>query len=584
MAEPLVVFRDVEKRFGDFVAVKRMNFEIYRGEFLALMGPSGCGKTTTLRMLAGLERPSEGDIQLEGKSLLDVKPHERDTPMVWQSLALFPFLNVRQNVEFGLKMRGQDAASRRRKALDWIDRLGIGEFAERDVNSLSGGQRQRVALARALVTEPRILLLDEPLSALDAHLVIRMQSVLTKLQKELGITFLYVTHSQSEAFAMADRVAIMTHGEVAQIGKPRDIYRTPTTRFVAEFVGRNNIFSGTVEIGGTIATPVGRLMVDPSLEAGEQVSFVVAADRMSVAVAPPSRRQRHCRPADLGRIHRFYGDAVFRGGRRHRSQGAGAGAGTRNAAARAGVDGVPFVRTAACTCIEGVTCRGKPPIVHSTMPPRRSRTTWCCRRMRRRCSSSTSRTPISIRPQRATLTAAEQRLLRRLDAVPCADARPGHPAHGGADRLLPAHDIECLFARIACHTADGRDRSLSQKMPGWNNLLLPKGGQPSQIVPQLAPLGDEIVVTKTTDSALTGTNLRLILHNLGIKNVICAGIFTDQCVSSTVRSLADESFNVIVVEDCCAAATSDLHDKELEIINMIYCHVMSAAELTAMIG
>ena len=144
--------------------------------------------------------------------------------------------------------------------------------------------------------------------------------------------------------------------------------------------------------------------------------------------------------------------------------------------------------------------------------------------------------------------------------------------------------IECLFARIACHTGDGRDRSLSQKMPGWNNLLLPKNDQPSQIVSTLAPQGDEITVTKTTDSALTGTNLRLLLHNLGIKTVICAGIFTDQCVSSTVRSLADESYQVIVLEDCCAAATDELHNKELEIINMIYCHVMSMAELKALPG
>ncbi|MBL8708431.1 MAG: cysteine hydrolase [Rhodospirillaceae bacterium] len=150
-------------------------------------------------------------------------------------------------------------------------------------------------------------------------------------------------------------------------------------------------------------------------------------------------------------------------------------------------------------------------------------------------------------------------------------------------RRARAGGIECLFARIACQTADGRDRSLSQKMPGWNNLLLPKDEHASQLVPQLQPQGDEIVVTKTTDSALTGTNLRLILHNLGIRNVICAGIFTDQCVSSTVRSLADESFQVVVVEDCCAAGTDALHEQELAIINMIYCHVMTAAELTAML-
>jgi len=290
MATPLVVFENVVKRFDEFVAVKRMNFEIREGEFLAFMGPSGCGKTTTLRMLAGLEQPTEGDIRLAGKSLLGVKPHERDTPMVWQSLALFPFLNARENVEFGLKMRGQDSTTRRKKAQDWLERLGIGEFAERDVNSLSGGQRQRVALARALVTEPKILLLDEPLSALDAHLVIRMQGVLTKLQRELGITFVYVTHSQSEAFAMADRVVIMSKGEISQIGSSRDIYRTPANRFVAEFVGRNNIFTGSVNATGAINTPAGSFEVDTKAEAGANVSFVVAADVVSLAVEKPKVR------------------------------------------------------------------------------------------------------------------------------------------------------------------------------------------------------------------------------------------------------------------------------------------------------
>ena len=288
MTEPLVVFDNVVKRFADFEAVKRMNFEIREGEFLAFMGPSGCGKTTTLRMLAGLERPSEGDIRLAGKSLVDVKPHERDTPMVWQSLALFPFLNARENVEFGLKMRGIDKEKRRRKALDWLERLGIGEFAERDVNSLSGGQRQRVALARALVTEPRILLLDEPLSALDAHLVIRMQGVLTKLQRELGITFVYVPHSQSEAFAMADRVVIMSKGEIAQIGSAREIYRTPANRFVAEFVGRNNIISGKAVSRSEVVTAAGTLRLADELAPGSDVTFVVAADRFGISTTAPT--------------------------------------------------------------------------------------------------------------------------------------------------------------------------------------------------------------------------------------------------------------------------------------------------------
>ena len=183
------------------------------------------------------------------------------------------------------------------------------------------------------------------------------------------------------------------------------------------------------------------------------------------------------------------------------------------------------------------------------------------------------------RPARSQLTPAEQDRFDRW--TPFHDRMHAMVVPGTA-RLLAefrGRGMECLFARIACHTKDGRDRSLSQKLPGWNNLLLPKDGLPSQLAPALQPLGDEIVVTKTTDSALTGTNLRLILNNLEIKTVVCAGIFTDQCIASTVRSLADESFNVIVVEDCCAAATQALHRNELEIINRIYCHVMSSNEL-----
>lgn len=188
------------------------------------------------------------------------------------------------------------------------------------------------------------------------------------------------------------------------------------------------------------------------------------------------------------------------------------------------------------------------------------------------------------RPDRSTLSPAEQ---LRYDLWTPFHERMHKSVIPNTARMLDfarRQGIECLFARIACHTKDGRDRSLSQKMPGWNNLLLPKDEEPSQMVAALAPVGDEIVITKTTDSALTGTNLRLILHNLGIENVICCGIFTDQCVSSTVRSLADESYQVVVLEDCCAAATDELHRKELEIINLIYCHVMSCSELTRMPG
>ena len=305
MSEPLVVFKDVIKRYGDFVAVRRMNLVIHPGEFIAIMGPSGCGKTTTLRMLAGLEQPSKGEMRISGKLMNEVSPSERDNHMVWQSLALFPFLNVLKNVEFGLKMRGTDSASRRQRSMEWLDRLGIAEFAERDVSLLSGGQRQRVALARALVTEPQVLLLDEPLSALDANLVIHMQGVLTRLQKDLGITFVYVTHSQSEAFAMADRVVIMNEGAVLQVGSPQSVYRNPASRFVAEFVGTNNIISGTarsvksnvVQLESNISTFKVSPSADQQIVEGSEYSFVISADQVSLS--SEAETLENCIPCSL---------------------------------------------------------------------------------------------------------------------------------------------------------------------------------------------------------------------------------------------------------------------------------------------
>lgn len=289
MAEPLVELENVTRSFGEFVAVKDIDLAIGEGEFLAIMGSSGCGKTTTLRMLAGLDQPTRGEIRLRGESMQSALPWQRDTPMVWQNLALFPFMNVRKNVEFGLRMRGVARAERRRRALDWIQRLGIGEFAERSIEQLSGGQRQRVALARALATEPPMLLLDEPLSALDANLKVRMQSVLTALQKDIGITFVYVTHSQSEAFSMADRVVIMSNGRIEQIGTPREIYSQPVNRFVAEFIGGKNIIPGqlgSVDDSGlaTVETQHGPLTAHvpegTKIETGAAVSICIGADLM----------------------------------------------------------------------------------------------------------------------------------------------------------------------------------------------------------------------------------------------------------------------------------------------------------------
>ncbi|NKB61633.1 MAG: ATP-binding cassette domain-containing protein [Gammaproteobacteria bacterium] len=290
--EPQIVFENVVKYFGDVAAVQKMNLSIQKGEFIAIMGSSGCGKTTTLRMLAGMETPTEGEIRLNGERINELKPSERNTPMVWQSLALFPFLNVIENVEFGLKMRGIETGERRRRALEWLSRMEIEEFADRSIDQLSGGQRQRVALARALVTEPPVLLLDEPLSALDANLVVRMQGMLSRLQKELGITFVYVTHSQSEAFAMADRVVIMSKGVIEQIGTPQEVYRKPASQFVANFVGSNNILSGSLQsMDGssvTIDTEIGlvqaNLPVDRACLQGSHLGLVISADAMSLSV------------------------------------------------------------------------------------------------------------------------------------------------------------------------------------------------------------------------------------------------------------------------------------------------------------
>ena len=303
MTQPLVVFDNVVKHFGSYQAVERMNLEIYKGEFVAIMGSSGCGKTTTLRMLAGLDKPSEGEIRLNGERINDLYSWERETPLVWQNLALFPFLNVLENVEFGLRMRGMAKAERRKKALVWLERLGLDEFATRDISLLSGGQRQRVALARSLVTEPPILLLDEPLSALDAHLSVRMQGVLTGLQKDLGITFVYVTHSQSEAFAMADRVVIMSRGRVEQIGSPQEVFLEPHNRFVAEFVGGKNIFCGTVvgfddsgliridsEHGGFLA----RLPEGKSVVPAEPVTVCVSAEHIDLTTQPVQLNRLAC--------------------------------------------------------------------------------------------------------------------------------------------------------------------------------------------------------------------------------------------------------------------------------------------------
>lgn len=263
MAEYDVVLDRVTKRFGNVVAVDEVSLAVERGEFLSIIGPSGCGKTTTLRMIAGLETVTSGTITIAGRRMENVPPYERNTALVFQNFALFPHMTVQKNVEFGLKMRGLPAAERAEKARRMLQMVGLVGLEERHPGQLSGGQKQRVGLARALATEPKVLLLDEPLGSLDARLRIDMQSELKEIQRQLGITFIHVTHNQSEALAMANRIVVMSEGRIEQIGTPEEIYATPRTRFVAEFVGKNNLFEGeVVAVEGdlvTLATPVGRL-------------------------------------------------------------------------------------------------------------------------------------------------------------------------------------------------------------------------------------------------------------------------------------------------------------------------------------
>ncbi|MDQ0509576.1 ABC transporter ATP-binding protein [Ancylobacter amanitiformis] len=289
MPTPFIALDKLDKRYSDHHAVKSIDLDIEAGEFIAIMGPSGCGKSTTLRLIAGLDAPTGGDIRIGGDSMRGVPAFQRNTPMVWQSLALFPFLSVVENVAFPLRMQKVGAARRRARALEWLDRLGLAGMAERNIAQLSGGQRQRVAIARALVTEPSVLLLDEPLSALDAHLRVRMQTELSRLHRELGITFVYVTHAQSEAFALADRIVIMSEGRIQQVGRPQDVYRAPANAFVAEFMGMNNLVRGEVRGGSggllEIGSALGTFQVpaETPLPAGARGDFVIAADRITLA-------------------------------------------------------------------------------------------------------------------------------------------------------------------------------------------------------------------------------------------------------------------------------------------------------------
>jgi putative spermidine/putrescine transport system ATP-binding protein len=239
-----VQFSDVSRSFGEVRAVDRVSIEIQDGEFFSMLGPSGSGKTTCLRLIAGFEQPSAGSIRIHGVEAAGLPPYERDVNTVFQDYALFPHMNVRDNVAYGLKVKGVAKAERLARAGEALEMVALGGYGLRKPVQLSGGQRQRVALARALVNRPRVLLLDEPLGALDLKLREQMQSELKKLQRQLGITFIFVTHDQTEALSMSDRVAVFNKGRIEPVDTPRNLYMKPSTAFVAEFVGTSNVIRG----------------------------------------------------------------------------------------------------------------------------------------------------------------------------------------------------------------------------------------------------------------------------------------------------------------------------------------------------
>ena len=281
-----VELQDIGMTFGATRAVKDVSFTVEGGEFFSILGPSGCGKTTLLRMIAGFLEPTEGRILIGGRDMAGLGPNQRPTAMIFQTLALFPLMTVWENIAFGLEARGASRAERRKKADELLKLIALEGYGERKPGELSGGQRQRVAIARALAVEPQVLLLDEPLSALDLKLRQHMRAELRALQKRTGVTFIYITHDQSEALAISDRIAVMSAGVLQQVGAPRDLYDNPATPFVASFVGETNAVSGTVaEIGDGLAvvdSGMGRLRgrAGPGLAAGQAARLYVRPEAL----------------------------------------------------------------------------------------------------------------------------------------------------------------------------------------------------------------------------------------------------------------------------------------------------------------
>jgi spermidine/putrescine transport system ATP-binding protein len=313
---PVIEIDHVTKRFGDYVAVAEADFSIASGEFFSMLGPSGCGKTTTLRMIAGFESPTEGAIRLEGTDVSRVPPHKRNVNTVFQHYALFPHMSVWDNVAYGPRSKKVDKAQVRKRVDELLEIVRLTDFAERRPAQLSGGQQQRVALARALVNYPSALLLDEPLGALDLKLRQVMQFELKRIQREVGITFIYVTHDQEEALTMSDRIAVMNAGNVDQIGTPTEIYDRPATVFVASFIGQANLWPGRqtgrvnddfveVEVlGTTLKARPG----ETAIESGGHATLMVRPERLRVSVDAPAAPT-----GDVATVRATVRDLTFQG-------------------------------------------------------------------------------------------------------------------------------------------------------------------------------------------------------------------------------------------------------------------------------
>jgi putrescine transport system ATP-binding protein len=299
-AKPYIRIENVTKKFGDFVAVNDVSLNIYRGELFALLGGSGCGKTTLLRMLAGFEQPTSGKIYIDDVDMADIPPYERPTNMMFQSYALFPHMTVEQNIAFGLKQDKTPADQIKTRVGSILDMVQMRQFAHRKPHQLSGGQRQRVALARSLVKEPKLLLLDEPLGALDKKLREATQFEIMNIQDRLGITFIVVTHDQEEAMTLSTRIGVMNSGQIVQVGTPKEIYEYPNTKFVADFIGSVNLFEGHI-----IEDEPGHVLIG-SPEAGTEIYIdhgisSAPGAKVWVAIRPEKMELSKLRPDDNGR-------------------------------------------------------------------------------------------------------------------------------------------------------------------------------------------------------------------------------------------------------------------------------------------